>query len=89
LEDWSAFALQRPLASGGAKEYCFSMTDKQAVVDALQRLPENASLEEITEELHIMAAVRRGRADVAAGRTKTQEEAQKLLESWATTWTSK
>jgi len=65
------------------------MTDKQAVVDALQRLPENASLEGITEELRIMAAVRRGRADVAAGRTKTHEEAQDLLESWATAWTSK
>jgi len=65
------------------------MTDKQAVVDALQRLPENASLEEITEELRIMAAVRRGRADVAAGRTKTQEEVQGLVESWATAWTSK
>ena len=65
------------------------MTDKQAVVDALQRLPENASLEEITEELRIMAAVRRGRADVAAGRTKTHEEAQNLLPSWATAWTSK
>jgi len=65
------------------------MTDKQAVVDALQRLPENATLEEITEELHVMAAVRRGRADVAAGRTKTHEEAQALLESWATGWTSK
>ena len=65
------------------------MTDKQAVVDALARLPENASLEEITEELHIMAAVRHGRADVEAGRTKTHEETQALLESWATAWSSK
>jgi len=65
------------------------MTDKQAVLDALQRLSETASLEEITEELRIMAAVRRGRADVAAGRTKTQEEAERLLESWATAWTSR
>jgi len=65
------------------------MTDKQAVVDALQRLPENASVEEITEELRIMAAVRRGRADVAAGRTKTHREVRNLLDSWATAWTSK
>ena len=65
------------------------MTDKQAVLDALQRLPENASLEEITEELRIMAAVRRGRADVAAGRTKTHREVQDQLESWATAWTSR
>jgi predicted transcriptional regulator len=65
------------------------MTDKQAVLDALQRLPETASLEEITEELRIMASVRRGRADIAAGRVMTQEEAERLLESWATAWTSK
>jgi predicted transcriptional regulator len=65
------------------------MTDKQAVIDALQRLPEGATLEEISEELRIMASVRRGRADIAAGRTKTHEEAEKLLESWATAWTSK
>ena len=65
------------------------MTDKQAVLDALQRLPEAASLEEITEELRIMASVRRGRADIAAGRVKTQEKAERLLESWATAWTSR
>ena len=65
------------------------MTEKQAVLDALHRLPEDASLDEITEELRIMAAIRRGRADVAGGRTKTQEEAERLLESWATAWTSR
>ena len=65
------------------------MTDKQAVLDALQRLPESATIDEITEELRIMAAVRRGREDVANGRVKTHEQAEKLLESWATAWPSK
>lgn len=65
------------------------MTDKEAVIDALSRLPENASLEEITEELQIMAAVRRGRDAIAAGRTKTQEQVEQLVESWATVWASK
>ena len=65
------------------------MTDKQAVLDALDRLPEKASLEEITEELQIMAAVRRGRADLAAGRSQTHTEVVQLAGSWATTWTSK
>jgi predicted transcriptional regulator len=65
------------------------MTDKQAVIDALQRLPEDASLEEISEELRIMAAIRRGRADVAAGRTKSHADAGQLLESWASAWNSK
>jgi predicted transcriptional regulator len=65
------------------------MTDKQAVIDALSRLPENASLEEITEELQIMATVRRGREAIAAGQTKTQEEVKQLVGSWATEWASK
>lgn len=65
------------------------MTDKQAVFDALLRLPENASLDEITEELRIMASVRRGRTDVAAGRTKTHQETEALVDSWASAWTSK
>jgi hypothetical protein len=65
------------------------MTDKQAVMDALSRLPETASLDEITRELHLMAAVRRGRADVAAERTKSHGEVEHLLESWSSAWTSK
>ena len=59
------------------------MTDKQAVMDALQRLPEQASLDDIADESRIMAAIRRGRADIAAGRTKSHAEASELLESWA------
>ena len=65
------------------------MTDKQAVLDALQRLPEGASLDEIAQELRLMAAVRRGRDDVSAGRTKTHEEVEKMVESWASSWGTK
>jgi predicted transcriptional regulator len=64
------------------------MTDKQAVLDALQRLPENASLDEITEELRIMAAIRRGRSDVAAGNVKTHAAVELALESWASAWSA-
>ena len=65
------------------------MTGEQAVIDALHRLPENASLDEIAEELQNMAAIRRGRADVVAGRTKIHQEAELLIESWASAWPSK
>jgi len=65
------------------------MTDKQAVIDALERLPEGVSLEEIAGELQIMAAVRRGRSDIVAGRSKGHEEVEQLVESWATSWTSR
>ena len=65
------------------------MTDKQAVIDALDRLPEGASLDEITEELRIMAAIRRGRTDIAAGRSQNHDKVEQLVESWATAWTSR
>ena len=65
------------------------MTDKQAVIDTIHRLPEIASLDEIADELQIMAAIKRGREDVSAGRTKTHQEVGQLLESWASSWTSK
>lgn len=73
---------------GGAFGLKF-VTDKQAVIDALQRLPEDISIEEITEELRIMTAIRRGRADITAGRTRTQEEAERSPESRATALTSR
>jgi predicted transcriptional regulator len=81
--------MQALLAFEILQGYSPVMTDKQAVIDALSRLPEAASLEEITEELHLMAAVRRGRADIAAGRSKGHEEVTHLVDSGATTWTSR
>jgi predicted transcriptional regulator len=59
------------------------------VLDALQRLPEGATLEEITEELHLMSAIRKGRSDIKAGRATPHEEVEQLFESWATSWNSK
>ena len=78
-----------PLAFGTTQRYFLTMTDKQAVIDALNRLPEAASLEEITEELQIMASIRRGRSDIAGGRSKPHEEVAQLVNSWATAWTSR
>jgi len=79
----------RPLPSEPACGTISSMTDKQAVLDALGSLPEGASLEEITEELQIMASIRRSRADIAAGRLKSHEEVEQLADSWATAWTTR
>src|SRR5438045_5206371 len=47
---------QGHLAACNSKGNFSFVTDKQAMLDALQRLPENASFEEIAEELRIMAA---------------------------------
>ena len=58
------------------------MTDKQQVIEALSAMPENVSLDEIIEELRMMVALRRGRADIASGRFKTQDEVKQLVNSW-------
>lgn len=65
------------------------MTDKQAALQTLGRLPEDASLDTIAEEIQIMAAIRRGEADIAAGRVKSHEEVGREVESWAAKWNSK
>ena len=65
------------------------MTDKQAVLDALQHLPENVSLEEIADELRVMASVRRSHLDIAAGRTQSHAEVERLVDSWASAWSTK
>ncbi len=51
------------------------MSDKQMVVEALQRLPDSVSLEEIQEELAcLLAAIRCGRDAAAARRVIEHEE---------------
>ena len=65
------------------------MTDKQEVIGALNAMQDNVSLDEIIEELRIMNAVRRGRTAIAEGRTMTQKEVERLVESWATKWTAR
>jgi predicted transcriptional regulator len=58
------------------------MTDKTAAIETIANLPENSSMEEIAEELQIMAAVRKGKEDVKAGRTKSHAEVEKIFETW-------
>ena len=65
------------------------MTEKEIALETIRALPDDSSLDEIAEELRLMAAIRRGRADVAAGRAKSHAEVEQSLESWASAWNSK
>ena len=58
------------------------MKDKEVAIKTINNLPENSSMEEIAEELQIMAAIRKGKADVKAGRVKTHAQVEKLFETW-------
>lgn len=58
------------------------MSDKQRVIDAVQKMADTATLAEISENVAILAAIRQGEAAADAGRTISQEQARKRSESW-------
>ncbi|MBY0527709.1 MAG: CopG family transcriptional regulator [Gemmataceae bacterium] len=60
------------------------MSNKELVVEAMRELPEEASFEEILEQIAILAAIRRGEADADAGRVISHEEVKKRIASWTT-----
>jgi predicted transcriptional regulator len=60
------------------------MKDKQVALETINKLPEDASMDEIAEELQILAAVRKGKEDVNAGRVKSHAEVERLVETWIT-----
>ncbi|WHZ18730.1 MAG: Prevent host death protein, Phd antitoxin [Rhodanobacteraceae bacterium] len=55
---------------------------KQEVEQLLAQLPDDATLEDIQYHLYVLEKVRRGRADVASGRSYTREQARERLSRW-------
>jgi len=58
------------------------VSDKQIALEALGRMPESVTLQQISEELAILAAIRRGEAAADAGRVLTHEEVKRRSASW-------
>jgi len=58
------------------------MKDKQVAIETINNLPENASMEQIAEDLQIMAGIRKAKDDVKAGRVKSHAEVETLFETW-------
>ena len=59
------------------------METKDTVRAILDRLPDDCSLEDVLYHLYVVQAVARGRADVQAGRTLSQEQvAEELQRKW-------
>ena len=58
------------------------MSDKQRVMDAVQRMSETATFSEISESVAILAAIRRGEAASDAGQVIAHEEVRRRSESW-------
>jgi predicted transcriptional regulator len=58
------------------------MSNKDVAIEAIRQLPEQASFEEIAEEVAILAGIRRGEKDADAGRTIPHDEVKKRLQTW-------
>ena len=60
------------------------MSGKQIVLEALERIPESATLDEISEQIAILAAIRRGEEAAEAGRLLSHEEVKQRSAAWTT-----
>jgi predicted transcriptional regulator len=60
------------------------MSAKDVVIEAVRRLPEDASLDEISEEIAILAAIRRGEAEADAGQLLPHDEVARRPAPWKT-----
>lgn len=60
------------------------MSDKQLVLETIQEMPETFTLQQISEEIAIMASLRQGRKDIDEGRFVTHDEMRNLVHQWTT-----
>jgi predicted transcriptional regulator len=58
------------------------LTEKQLAWEALRQMPESATLEQISEEMAILAAIRRGELAADAGRVVSHEEVVRRSAAW-------
>jgi predicted transcriptional regulator len=60
------------------------MSDKEAVLELVKRLPETVSLHEILREIEFIAAVKEGLDEIDQGQGISIESVEQMIEAWAT-----
>ena len=58
------------------------MSNRDIVIDLIQRLPENASRHDIAREIELIAGVRMAREEAARKEGVSPERAKQLVDSW-------
>jgi hypothetical protein len=59
-----------------------SMSNREIVIDLIQKLPENASLHDITREIEFIAGVREGFEQLERGEGVSAEKVREMIPSW-------
>jgi predicted transcriptional regulator len=57
-------------------------TAKEEVIDLLNQLPDDATLEEIQYHLYVRQKIQRGLQDADQGRVQAQEEVENRMKKW-------
>jgi hypothetical protein len=65
------------------------MSDKELVLEAIERLPAKATFAEIRGRIEFLAALQEAETNLAAGRGRSQEAVEKQFKGWAKQWHSK
>lgn len=60
------------------------MSDKEAVLDLVKRLPAIVSLREILREIEFIAAVKEGLDEIDQGQGMSVESVEQMLAAWTT-----
>ncbi len=60
------------------------MSDKEAVLELVKRLPANVSLREIVREIEFIAAVKEGLDEIDRGQGISVESVEQMLSAWTT-----
>jgi len=55
---------------------------KQEAIDAIQRLPDTADMEEIMYRLYVLENIRHGQQDAKQGKTTTTEQLLRDIQTW-------
>jgi hypothetical protein len=55
---------------------------KTTVIESINKLPDEFSIDEIIERLIIIEKIEKGRQDVKDGKTNTEEQAKAKLSKW-------
>lgn len=58
------------------------MSDRQLVIEAVQKMPEAASLEDIVDELEMLASIREGLAQSERGEGVPHERVTAMVDEW-------
>ena len=58
------------------------MTDRDAVIDIIKRLPEDCSVRDMMYELYVYERITAGLADIRAGRVVPHEQVMQEVRAW-------